>query len=82
MVFYSIFNFNYILQELSDSLKHISKMAGQAQLIFDEYGQPFIVMREQDKQKRLTGVEAIKVEFALNYSHFDRFLSKILSFKH
>ncbi|KAF8358709.1 cct-5 [Pristionchus pacificus] len=35
-------------------------MAGQAQLIFDEYGQPFIVMREQDKQKRLTGVEAIK----------------------
>lgn len=35
-------------------------MAGQAQLIFDEYGQPFIVMREQDKQKRLTGTEAIK----------------------
>ena len=35
-------------------------MAGTAQLIFDEFGQPFIVMREQDKQKRLTGVEAIK----------------------
>ncbi|GMR42042.1 hypothetical protein PMAYCL1PPCAC_12237, partial [Pristionchus mayeri] len=48
------------LQELVYSLKHKFKMAGQAQLIFDEYGQPFIVMREQDKQKRLTGVEAIK----------------------
>ncbi|GMT18099.1 hypothetical protein PFISCL1PPCAC_9396, partial [Pristionchus fissidentatus] len=44
----------------SNSLRQDCKMAGQAQLIFDEYGQPFIVMREQDKQKRLTGVEAIK----------------------
>lgn len=36
-------------------------MAGMgAQLIFDEFGQPFIVMREQDKQKRLTGTEAVK----------------------
>uniref|UniRef100_A0A915DEZ5 T-complex protein 1 subunit epsilon n=1 Tax=Ditylenchus dipsaci TaxID=166011 RepID=A0A915DEZ5_9BILA len=36
-------------------------MAGQvSQLLFDESGQPFIVIREQETQKRLTGVEALK----------------------
>lgn len=28
---------------------------------FDEYGRPFIILREQDKQKRITGTDAIKV---------------------
>lgn len=28
---------------------------------FDEYGRPFIILRDQDKQKRLTGIDAIKV---------------------
>lgn len=36
-------------------------MSGQ--LLFDESGQPFIVLREQEKTKRLTGIEAIKVTF-------------------
>lgn len=36
-------------------------MAAQAQLVFDEFGQPFIVMRDQENQKRLTGIEALKV---------------------
>ncbi|CAJ0596983.1 unnamed protein product [Cylicocyclus nassatus] len=35
-------------------------MTSMAQLMFDEYGQPFIVMRDQEKQKRLTGIEAVK----------------------
>ncbi|VDM66341.1 unnamed protein product [Strongylus vulgaris] len=35
-------------------------MASMAQLMFDEFGQPFIVMRDQEKQKRLTGIEAVK----------------------
>ncbi|KAK6745181.1 hypothetical protein RB195_011727 [Necator americanus] len=35
-------------------------MAATAQLLFDEFGQPFIVMRDQEKQKRLTGIEALK----------------------
>uniref|UniRef100_A0A915LZZ8 T-complex protein 1 subunit epsilon n=1 Tax=Meloidogyne javanica TaxID=6303 RepID=A0A915LZZ8_MELJA len=30
------------------------------QLLFDESGQPFILIREQERQKRLTGVEALK----------------------
>lgn len=37
----------------------------QMQLIFDESGQPFILMREQEKQKRLRGVEALKVRINL-----------------
>lgn len=28
---------------------------------FDEYGRPFIILRDQEKQKRLTGIDAIKV---------------------
>ncbi|KIH63326.1 hypothetical protein ANCDUO_06373 [Ancylostoma duodenale] len=35
-------------------------MASMAQLMFDEFGQPFIVMRDQEKQRRLTGIEAVK----------------------
>lgn len=31
-----------------------------AQLAFDEYGRPFIVLQDQDKQERLTGIEALK----------------------
>lgn len=31
-----------------------------AQLSFDEYGQPFIILKDQDKQTHLFGVEALK----------------------
>jgi len=42
--------------------KNKRKMATAAgQLLFDESGQPFILIREQERQKRLTGVEALKV---------------------
>lgn len=30
---------------------------------FDEYGRPFIILRDQDRQKRLTGTDALKVIF-------------------
>ena len=30
-------------------------------LAFDEYGRPFIVLREQDHKKRIKGIDAIKV---------------------
>lgn len=33
-------------------------------LTFDEYGRPFIIIRDQDKQNRLTGNDAIKVCFS------------------
>ncbi|KAI3422023.1 T-complex protein 1 subunit epsilon [Globodera pallida] len=35
-------------------------MASAGQLLFDESGQPFIVIREQERQKRLTGIQALK----------------------
>ncbi|VDN06823.1 unnamed protein product [Thelazia callipaeda] len=31
-----------------------------AQVLFDEFGHPFILLRDQEKQKRLTGIEALK----------------------
>lgn len=30
-------------------------------LAFDEYGRPFIVLKEQDSKRRIKGVDAIKV---------------------
>lgn len=30
-------------------------------LAFDEYGRPFIIVREQEKKQRLQGIDAIKV---------------------
>lgn len=32
-------------------------------LAFDEYGRPFIVIKEQDSKVRIKGVDAIKVSF-------------------
>lgn len=32
-------------------------------IAFDEFGRPFIILRDQDNQKRLTGNDAIKVRF-------------------
>lgn len=34
----------------------------QGSIAFDEYGRPFIILRDQENQKRLTGIEAQKVK--------------------
>ena len=37
-------------------------LKAQAQgITFDEFGRPFIILKEQETQKRLTGLEAHKV---------------------
>lgn len=36
-------------------------MAQVGTLAFDEFGRPFFFLKDQDKQKRLVGNEAIKV---------------------
>ena len=36
-------------------------MASMGSLAFDEYGRPFIVLRDQEAQTRLSGNDAIKV---------------------
>lgn len=34
---------------------------------FDEYGRPFIIIRDQEQQKRLTGNDALKVRLFYMY---------------
>ena len=36
-------------------------MASVGNIAFDEYGRPFLILRDQDRQSRLTGKDAIKV---------------------
>ena len=48
-------------------------------ITFDEYGRPFIILKEQDKQRRLTGLDAQKVNFGSSFDfsmdhHFDRLM--------
>lgn len=44
--------------------KHLAIMSAfPGSITFDEYGRPFIILRDQDSQKRLTGNDAIKVSF-------------------
>jgi len=38
----------------------LANMGSVGQIAFDEYGRPFIIVRDQDKQKRLTGIDAQK----------------------
>ncbi|XP_045133164.1 T-complex protein 1 subunit epsilon-like [Portunus trituberculatus] len=35
-------------------------MTAMGQLVFDEYGKPIIILKDQDQQKRLTGIDALK----------------------
>jgi hypothetical protein len=48
-------------------------------LAFDEYGRPFIIIRDQQNQKRLTGVEALKVSFV--FSSYAVIYHKKITFK-
>ena len=38
----------------------MSQMAA-GQLLFDEYGKPILILKDQEQQKRLTGIRALKV---------------------
>lgn len=46
------------------------KMASGGSLAFDEYGRPFIIIKDQDQKKRLTGIEAHKVSFFQSMNEF------------
>lgn len=44
-------------------------------LAFDEYGRPFIVIREQDRKRRIKGLEAHKVSpISHKITNFDNLL--------
>ena len=36
-------------------------MAAMGSLAFDEYGRPFLILKDQASQRRLTGKDAVKV---------------------
>ena len=36
-------------------------MASVGTLAFDEYGRPFLIIKDQDRKSRLMGLEALKV---------------------
>jgi len=38
----------------------LANMGSMGQIAFDEYGRPFIIVRDQEKQKRLIGIDAQK----------------------
>jgi len=40
-------------------------------LAFDENGRPFIILREQEKKKRVKGLEAHKVSYTPNCVYSD-----------
>ncbi len=41
-------------------------------LAFDEYGRPFIILKEQDTKTRIKGIDAIKVFLPLNPEKYPR----------
>ena len=45
-------------------------MAAMGALAFDEFGRPFIILKDQDQQKRLTGNAAIKVSHSLKSTNY------------
>lgn len=49
-------------------------------LAFDEYGRPFIVLKEQDTKQRIKGIDAIKVQLFIKpllEKHFSRKISRL-----
>ena len=44
-----------------------STMAAMGSLAFDEYGRPFLILKDQASQRRLTGKDAVKVRTALRF---------------
>jgi hypothetical protein len=46
-------------------------------LAFDEFGRPFIIIREQEKKKRTKGMEAHKV--SLSFKNSENLFFEILS---
>ena len=50
----------------SEEMSAMPMQARPQGITFDEYGRPFIILKEQERQKRLTGLDAQKVK-CVNY---------------
>lgn len=49
------------LRRLRDGKPCSYTMASVGTLAFDEYGRPFLIIKDQDRKSRLMGLEALKV---------------------
>ncbi|KRY26143.1 T-complex protein 1 subunit epsilon, partial [Trichinella spiralis] len=47
---------NFVIQNMAKSIA----TANNLQIMFDEFGHPFFLFKDQAKKKRLVGIEAIK----------------------
>ena len=56
----------------------LPKMSAMGALAFDEFGRPFIIIKDQDSQKRLTGNAAIKVSYFHMFHVFDLIIEIVL----
>ena len=62
---------------ISPKMTAMPLQARPQRITFDEYGRPFIILKEQDKQRRLTGLDAQKVSLGTSIDfivdhHFDQ----------
>lgn len=48
----------------------IKMSAAMGSIAFDEYGRPFIILRDQDTKQRLSGIEAHKVKFLFDLKFY------------
>lgn len=53
-------------------------MAAVGHLAFDEQGRPFFILRDQEKQRQLTGIEALKVSYFLQTSSNHSFIQSFI----
>lgn len=54
----------FILSALTEGPDSSLNMSTLGTLAFDEYGRPFIIIKDQDKKTRLSGIDALKVQWA------------------
>lgn len=73
---------NWIIELFINSLQNMSQ---NIPMVYDQYGQPFLILREQDKKKRLRGIEAQKVllinfNFLVKYSCSNKYFKYFKEF--
>ena len=60
LIFHLIRCFFFLKINLENSWKR-KMSAAMGSIAFDEYGRPFIILRDQETKQRLSGIEAHKV---------------------
>lgn len=67
-IFAELFNSNPPATLIKQYFKKISEMS----LAFDEFGRPYLIVRDQAQKRRLKGADAYKVTFSSPSSNLNR----------